>query len=97
MQRTPTTPDVGVEKRRYKVGQDGPSGTADQGISAKVVADSSRAGPPGTISLEQAKELLGNSALADDEVEEIKEQVRQLVEVIYEKWLEDQSKRQINA
>lgn len=54
MQRTPTTPNVGVNERRYRVGQKRLSGTADKGISGKVVAGSSGSGPPGTISLEQA-------------------------------------------
>jgi len=61
----------------------------DKEISEKVVAESSRSEPPGTISLEQARELLGDRTLTDEQVEEIKEQVRLLVEVIYEKWLQD--------
>ena len=91
MQRTPPTPDVGVKERRKKVGQSRPSGTVEKGISGKVVAESSSSGPPGTISLEEARELLGNPRLTDEQVEETKEQVRLLVEVIYEKWLQDRS------
>ncbi len=91
MQRIPTTPIVGVEERRFRVGQDRPSGTADKGISGKVVAEFSRSGPPGTIGVEQASELLEDPTLTDDRVEQIQEQVRLLVEVIYEKWLQDRS------
>ena len=91
MQRTPTTPDAGVDERPNRVGQSRPSGTADKGISGKVVAESPRSGPPGTISLEEARELLGNPRLTDEQVEETKEQVRLLVEVIYEKWLQGRS------
>ena len=96
MQRTPTTPDVGVEERRYSADQDRPSGTADKEISRKVVARVSRSAPHGTISLDRAKELLGDPALTDEMVEEIKEHVRLLVEIIYEKWSQDrvQSKGQ---
>lgn len=49
--------------------------------------------PPGTISLEEAKALLGDPSPTDQEVKEIKEQVRLMVEIIYEKWLQDQQKR----
>ena len=91
MQTTPTTPHAGVTERRYKAGQDRPSGTADEGISVKAVGEQSKSAPPGTISLEEARELLGNPNLTDQEVDEIKEQVRLLVEVIYEKWLLDRS------
>lgn len=45
--------------------------------------------PLGTISLEEAKALIGDPNLTDQEVEEIKEQVRLMVEIIYEKWLQD--------
>ena len=89
MQRTPTTPNVGVEERRYRVGQDRPSGTADKGISGKAVGESTKPAPPGTIGLEEARGLLGDPNLTDQEVEEIKEQVRLMVEIIYEKWLQD--------
>ena len=89
MHRIPTTPIVGVEKRQYRKGQDGPFATKGKGISEKVDVKISRSGPPGTISVEQAKELLAETALTDEQVEEIKEQVRLLVEVIYEKWLQD--------
>ena len=41
--------------------------------------------PPGTISLETARGLLRDPNLTDQEVEEIKEQVRLMVEIIYEK------------
>ena len=91
MQRTPTTPNVGVNKRRYRAGQDRLSGTVDQGISVKVVREHAKSTPPGNISLEEARELLGIPNLTDEQVEEIKEQVRFLVEVIYEKWLQDRS------
>ena len=91
MQRTPTTPDVGVEERRNSVGQDRPSGPADQGISQKVVAGASGSTPPGKISLDRAKELLGDPALTDTKVEEIKEQIRLLVEIMYEKWSQDRT------
>ena len=96
MQRTTTKPNAGVEERRNRVGQDRPSGTADQGISQKVVAVVSGSTPHGTISLGRAKELLGDPALTDEKVEEIKEHVRLLVEIIYEKWSQDrvQSKGQ---
>ena len=90
MQRTPPTPDVGVKERRKRAGQSRPSGIVDKGISGKVVAES-RSGPPGTIGVEQARELLEDPTLTDDQVEEIKEQVRLLVEVIHEKWLQDRS------
>jgi len=93
MKRTPTTPDAGVEERRYRVGQDRPSGTEDQGILVKVVAGVSRSAPHGTISLDRAKELLGDPALTDEKVEEIKEHVRLLVEIIYEKWSQDRGQR----
>ena len=52
---------------------------------------------PGTISLEQARELIGDPSLTDEQVAEIKKQVRLLVEVIYEKWLEDQKKQKNEA
>ena len=96
MQRTPTTPDAGVKERRYRAGQDRPSGTADQGVSVKAVGEQSKSAPPGTISLEEARELLGNPNLTDQEVDEIKEQVRLLVEIIYEKWLQDRSQNDGN-
>ena len=89
MQRTPTTPKVGVEERPYRVGQDRPSGTADKGISEKAVTERSKLAPPGTIGLHEAKELLGDPNLTDQEIEEIKEQVRLMVEITYEKWLQD--------
>ncbi len=92
MQRTPTTPDADVEERRTRVGQERPSVTSDQGISVKTVGERAKAAPPGTISLEEAKELLGDSNLTDKEIDEIKEQARLLVEVIYEKWLQDRNK-----
>ena len=56
MKRTPTTPDVGVEGRRSRVGQYRPSETADKGISGKAVGVSTRAAPPGPIDLEEARE-----------------------------------------
>ena len=89
MQRTPTTPNAGVEERRNIAGQDRPSGKADNTISVKVVGGNAQSTPPGTISLEEARELLGNPDMTDEEVHEIKEQVRLLVEVIYEKCLQD--------
>ncbi len=49
--------------------------------------------PPGAISLEEARALLGDSNLTDQEIEEAKEQVRLMVEIIYEKWLQDQEKK----
>jgi hypothetical protein len=73
------------------VGQGRPSETADEEISRKIVTEFSRSGPPGTISLEQARELLDDPTLTDDQVGEFKEQVRLLVDVIYEKWLQDRS------
>ena len=91
MQRTPTTPNAGVEERRYTTGQTGPSGTSDNPISVKVVGEHAESTPPGTISLGEARELLGNPNLTDQKVDEIKEQIRLLVEVIYEKWLQDRS------
>lgn len=51
MQRTPTTPNVGVKERRYRVGQGRPSETADTEISGKVVGEGTKAAPPGTIGL----------------------------------------------
>ncbi len=96
MQRTPPTPDVGVKERRKRAGQSRPSGIVDRGISGKVVAESSTFGPPGTISVEQARELLEDPTLTDHQVGEIKEQVRLLVEVIYEKWLQDRSHNEGN-
>ena len=39
MQKTPTTPNTGVDERPKRVGQDRPSGTADQGISAEYIAE----------------------------------------------------------
>ncbi len=92
MQRIPTTPIVGVEERRFRVGQDRPSGTADKGILGKAVGEREKPAPPGTIGLEEARELLGDPKLTDQEVEDMKEQVRLMVEIIYEKWLQDQSK-----
>ena len=91
MQRIPTTPIVGVEERRFRVGQDRPSGTADKGISGKVVGEGEKPAPPGTIGLEEARELLADPKLTDQEVDDLKEQVRLMVEIIYEKWLQDQS------
>ena len=91
MQRKPTTLNAGVGERQYRKGQDGPSASKGKGISGKVVARSSPSEPPGTIGLEQARELLGDPTLTDEQVEEIKEQVRLMVEIIYEKWLQDQS------
>lgn len=35
--------------------------------------------------------MIGDPSLTDEQVEEIKEQMRLLVEVIYEKWLQDRS------
>ena len=96
MQRRPTTPDAGVEERRYRAGQDRPSGTADEGVSVKVDGEQLKSAPPGTISLEEARELLGIPNLTDQRVDEIKEQVRLLVEVIYEKWLQDRSQHDGN-
>ena len=90
MQRTPTTPNAGVEERRSRVGQDRPSGTADKGISGKAVGEREKPAPPGTLGLEEARELLGDPKLTDQEVDDIKEQVRLMVEIIYEKWLQDQ-------
>jgi len=89
MERTPTTPHGGVEERRCRADQDRPSGTADKEISGKVVVESPTSQPPGTIGLEQAREILDDPTFTDEQVEEIKEQVRLLVEVIYEKWLVD--------
>ena len=94
MERTPTTPHVGVKERRCRAGQDRPSGEADKEISGKVVVESSRSAPPGTIGLEQARELLDDATLTDEQIEEIKEQVRLMVEIIYEKWLQDRSQSQ---
>ena len=47
MQRTPTTPDVGVEERRSRAGQDRPSGTASQGISEEHIAQAGNGPEPG--------------------------------------------------
>lgn len=96
MQRTPTTPDAGVKERRYRAGQDRPPVKADDGVSVKAVGEQSKSAPPGTISLEEARELLGIPNLTDQDVDEIKEQVRLLVEVIYEKWLQDRSQHDGN-
>lgn len=93
MHRIPTTPKVGVEERRYRVGHNRPSGTAGDGISGKVVGGRAKSAPPGTISIEQARELIGDPTLTDEQIEEIKEQVRLMVEIIYEKWLQDRSQR----
>ena len=82
---------VFCNERQNRVGQSRPYVTVDKGISGKVVVESSRSGPAGTISVEQARELLEDPTLTDDQVEEIKEQVRLLVEVIYERWLQDRS------
>ena len=49
--------------------------------------------PPGIISLKDAKALLEDPNLTDQEVEEIKEQIRLMLEIIYEKWLQDQKNR----
>ena len=47
MQRTPTTPDVGVEERRYRAGQVRPSGTADKEISEEHIAEGGNGPEPG--------------------------------------------------
>lgn len=39
MQRTPTTPDTGVEERLNRVGQNRPSGESEQAISEEHVAE----------------------------------------------------------
>ena len=96
MQTTPTTPNVGVNERRNQMGRDRLSGTVDQVISVKVVREHAKSTPPGNISLEEAREFLGNPNLTDQEVDEIKEQVRLLVEIIYEKWLQDRSQNDGN-
>ena len=57
MKRTPTTPNAGVNERRNRAGHERPSGTVGQGISEKVVAESSKSVPPGTISFRQARGL----------------------------------------
>ncbi len=47
MQRTPTTTDAGVKARRYRAGQDRPSGTADKGISEEHVGQVENGPEPG--------------------------------------------------
>ncbi len=48
MQRTPTTPHVGVEERRRRVGQDRPSGESEQAISEEHVAKGGNGPEPST-------------------------------------------------
>lgn len=49
MQRTFTTPKVGVEERRRRVGQERPSGETEQAKSEKHVAKCGSGPEPGTI------------------------------------------------
>lgn len=41
------------------------------------------------LTLEQAKKLLDDPALSDEEVLEIRDQLYSLAEIIYEKWQQD--------
>ena len=41
------------------------------------------------LTLEQAKKMLDDSALSDEEVLEIRDQLYSLAEIIYEKWQQD--------
>ena len=66
------------------------------GIREKFPDESKKKGqpePPGTISFEEAKEFLRDAKLTDEQILEAKEQVRLMVEIIYEKWLQDRKKR----
>jgi hypothetical protein len=41
------------------------------------------------VTLEQAKELLAEYNLADEQVEEIRDAFKKMAEIIYEKWASD--------
>jgi hypothetical protein len=46
------------------------------------------------ISLEQARKILNNPALTDEEVLEIRDGFRSLVEIIFEQWEEEKKAKQ---
>jgi len=47
------------------------------------------------LSIERTKELLNDPTLSDKEAEEIRDGLRDLAEIIYEKWQEDRKKLKI--
>lgn len=49
---------------------------------------------PGELSLEEAQELIDDPLLSDEEMKAIQEEARRVIEVIYEKWLQDRKKQQ---
>jgi hypothetical protein len=62
MQRIPTTPEVGVEERRYSVGQSKPFGSSEQAESEEYVAQGKRApasSANGNLSPEAEEHLVG--------------------------------------
>lgn len=45
------------------------------------------------LSLERAKELINDPKLSDKEIEEIRDQMYMLSELIFEQWMEDRKKQ----
>ena len=62
MQRTPTTPNLSVEERRYNLGQDRSAGESEQAKSEKHVGKCGNGPEPGTtdkLTLEAEENLIG--------------------------------------
>lgn len=49
------------------------------------------------LSIERARELLDDPTLTDKEVEEIRDGVNELVQILFEKWQEEQRQKQENT
>jgi len=49
------------------------------------------------LSLERVKELLNDPALSDEEIKEIRDGLRLLAELIFEKWREDRKAGRLNG
>jgi hypothetical protein len=50
----------------------------------------------GVISVEEMKIILADDTLSDDEVKEIRDGLRALAEVIFEKWQQDTKNKKVN-
>lgn len=47
------------------------------------------------LSIERVKKLLDDPTISDDEAEKIRDDMRALVEIIFEKWMEDRKSGKI--